>query len=345
MKPPTMIAINSVIMGGFLFWAYDLVAGVGNLTARSLTERQLPIALSAVLCERPATADDLFKNGIYDAQIQVVRLNAKGGSKVSRQKAMDRAKKLASDHDQGAFAHGLCNDGGAWAMALPASEPVTVDGEQLKVSANLNRLCVPGSLKALFVPELKGRSLALTVSKNNIASLPNSKGYASVSCVLNQNKNNGSRELALVPVAGASIDAAVIGKKSFTKIEENLSAWVNEKRRLENLPPLTENGDLDSAAKGLVSKKMILHNVEALTKLRISLNAKGIEPQGENRVQGRSLNELAGLLWISPSHRDLILSPTADVLGVALTNDEAGKFAVIVVGKKVGGAVAKSSIK
>jgi uncharacterized protein YkwD len=345
MKLPRVTQVTVLIMGSFIFASVELWAGVGLFTTKSMSERRIPLSLSAILCARPATADDLFKNGMFDAQVQVVRLNPKGTSKVSLQQSQERAKKLASDHEQGAYAHGLCADGGAWVMALPVADAVKVEGESLKIPVALNRTCAAGTLKASFVPEAKGRSLALTIAKNNVATLPNLRGYAAISCVLNQNRNGGPRELALVPVAGASIDATEIGKKAFAKIEGSLAAWVNEKRKLENLPALLENNDLSNAARSLVGKKMILHNVEALTAMRKVLNANGIEPQGEDRVQGRDINELAGLLWISPSHRDLILSPSADVMGVALNNDDSGQFAVIVVGKKSGGAVAKRMTK
>lgn len=342
MKLPMMISKTRIVIGSFLLMSSKLFAGVGLLATRPMTERQLPLSLSAILCARQATAEDLFKNGVFDAQVQALRLTPKTSSRITQRQIVDRAKKLVSETNQSAYAYGLCGDGSAWAMAFAVSDPVTVENNQLKIPVAFERSCVPGTLKALFSPELRGRSLGLAISKNNLALLPDQKGYAAVSCVMTRDRNGGQREVALVPVAGASIDVADIGKKSFAKIDENLTAWINEKRRIENLPALVEQKDLHEAAKSLMGSKLISHDLATLSSTRKALNNRGIEPIGEDRVRGRDLNEIVGLVWISPAHRDLILNPSAELVGVGVQKDEAGIFAVILAGRKTAGAVAKS---
>ncbi len=341
MKLPVMIQTLGIITGSFLLGASQSLGGIGLLTSKPMSERQIPLSLSAILCARQATAADFFTNGVFDAQVQVVRLTPTAGQKLTRDQARERAKKLATQHEQGSYAYNTCADGGAWALALPVADAVTVENQNLKLPQALNLTCVAGTLKTLFVPEAKGRALALPRSANNVAALPNQRGYASVSCVFKQNQNAGPREIALIPVQGASIDAADVGKKSLASVDKNLEAWVNEKRRLENLPALTANKDLNEAAKSLIGKKLITHNAQALSTARTLLTNKGVEPLGEDRVRGRDINELAGLLWMSPAHRNLILDPSADIMGLAVEQDDGGLFAVFIAGKKLAGSVAK----
>jgi hypothetical protein len=106
---------------------------------------------------------------------------------------------------------------------------------------------------------------------------------------------------------------------------------------------MTSSKDLFLAASSLIAKKEVRHNLSALGAVRDSLLKKGIEALGEDRVRGRNIDELVGLIWMSPLHRDLVLNPVADAMGVAFRQDSEGFFAVILVGKKLAGPVAKNS--
>ena len=107
-------------------------------------------------------------------------------------------------------------------------------------------------------------------------------------------------------------------------------------------PAVIRSGSALAAVPNLTSAA-IRHNLSALGAVRDSLLKKGIEALGEDRVRGRNIDELVGLIWMSPLHRDLVLNPVADAMGIAVRQDSEGFFAVILVGKKLAGPVAKNS--
>jgi uncharacterized protein YkwD len=146
----------------------------------------------------------------------------------------------------------------------------------------------------------------------------------------------------LIPVGGAKRNARDIPPVGGFLTEAELLAWINQKRTEERLPELKLDRELTDAARGLLNGQTIRHDLRALNTAKISLLKRGIEGLGENRVGGNNLAEAAGLLWMSPAHRDLILNPKADTAGLAVTKDEQGVFLVMLVGKKTTGAVAKN---
>ena len=342
MKTPGMIQFITLISG--VLFCRSLMAAKAYDSDHHLTERNIPSALASILCERPATGDDLIKNELFDAQVDVIGFKPKDGSKkITLEFVRDRAKKLASANEQLGFAYGVCAEGGGWAMAFPSPSGFSLENNVLKFPGVISKLCVTGSLKTAFVPESRGHSLGMKMTGFSSVAVPSQKGYAAVSCVLKMFPQSGPREWALVPVSGANPDASEIGRQSFSKIDRTIDSWINEKRRLENLPSMTSSKDLFLAASSLIAKKEVRHNLSALGAVRDSLLKKGIEALGEDRVRGRDIDELVGLIWMSPLHRDLVLNPVADAMGIAVRQDSEGFFAVILVGKKLAGPVAKNS--
>ena len=171
--------------------------------------------------------------------------------------------------------------------------------------------------------------------------LPATKGYASVLCSPKIFPASGPREWALIPVGGAKSNARDIAPVTGFLNEAELLAWINQKRTAERLPELKLDRELTDAARGLLNGHFIRHDLRALNTTKTSLLKRGIEGLGENRVGGNNLAEAAGLLWMSPAHRDLILNPKADTAGLAVTKDEQGVFLVMLVGRRTPKPVAR----
>ncbi len=308
-------------------------------------ERAVPMPLASTLCERPIQSADLVSNGLYDAQVDVIVLRPKDSqSKIQGSIVKQRAVELATATQQLGYSYGVCDNGHGWVMTFPSPVPVTLNSRILTVSKKAAQNCLPKSLRVLFSAEQKGRSFLVPLDGELTAKLPDSKGYASVVCSPLQFAASGPREWALISLGGAKINAADLLPPQGLSNQEALIQWINQKRLAANLPNLTVDGELTAASSGLAARKLIHHDLNALSKIRSALDKKGLEVFGENRVQGRSLAEMAGLLWMSPSHRDLILHPNADAMGFAVRETEAGFFAVMLVGRKIAGPVAKNGL-
>ncbi len=336
----------------FCLAAHSLIAGQNN--SRRFTERTIPAALASVLCERNAVAEDFVKNGLFDAQVEVLLMKPKESASTNALKGLTaaassrllgivqkRALEVAEKSEQLGYAFGICADGAAWAVTFPAPFPVTVADGELNIPAQAAKdICAHGSINVLYVSETKGRAVSIPLSRNLTAKLPEHPGYIGVQCTANAFPNSGPREWAIIPVAGVTAHGDPIASDVGTPPEILLLAWINEKRKAELLTPLTMDKEFSSAAIGLLSGKKIHHDIHALTRTRMALVRTGREPFGENRVAGRTISELQNLLWMSPAHRNLILNPAADTAGMTVSQDSHGMFSVIVVGRKVAGPVA-----
>jgi hypothetical protein len=334
-------SFQAFMVGCFLLLEGQVSAGVSLLTQAEYDERQIPPNLAKILCERQATADDFFKHELYDAQVQLVRLFPKVNSVLTRTQVLERALRLAADHNQGGFAYGLCADGSAWSLTMPSREPISLVGDHLRLTPGMVRQCASQSIQLNFARESHGRSVRLAVSDNVSAALPKVKGYVSLSCVLEKQRNAGVRELALIPLEGATRDVLSLGKTLIGGMPKNLLAWINAQRSSEGLPPLVENTELSNAATVLMGKQSMSHDMKRLSQVKAALTRKGIGLYGENRVTGKNIEELAALLWMSPIHRDLILNPSADVIGIRHDRKQSADFAVMIVGRKRSGSLAE----
>lgn len=341
MRFPAMIGFMT-ILAGFLF-DVPCRAAAPNDQRSKVIERNVPAGLATILCNRHATAIDFLGYGFFDAQVEVVSLKPKNSTKkLNADEIRSRAVKLALTNGQLGYASGVCTDGSGWAMSLPNGDGFALDGRQIKIPRSLPTVCVPGSIKAFFAPENQGRSLALKIDKSLMAEVPDKKGYAAVTCVFRSDSVAGPRELALIPFFGARSDPRDLGQVLLTKSTNNLADWINGVRRRENLPGLPIDRSMTEAANGLKRRRDVRHNFDNLFSARENLKRKGFDLLGENRVRGQDLAELVGLLWMSPVHRDLILNPSAEVMGVVESKDDQGLFAVIIAGKKSVGNVAKN---
>lgn len=131
------------------------------------------------------------------------------------------------------------------------------------------------------------------------------------------------------PNASVPMAEMLYGKR---ELRNNLLAWINAVRQQEKLKPLSA-GDkhLNMHAQSLTHHPDLLHDRRELASIAELLKSRGRTFLGENRYQGQSNLELAWLLWNSPRHRALILSPQGNYIGmgVQITNED--KFGVIIV--------------
>ena len=347
MKISRMICLITLNLG-ILLWPKPVTAAVKSTPDKTsidkFAERRIPAALSAILCERRAVDIDFISNGIFDAQIEITTLKPKNSaSKVTADIAKKRALELAKAGEQLGYAFGVCQDGNAWVGTFPGPAGVELTESDLRLPAAAKTICAKGSLQVLFASEQRGRSMSVPLSEELFARLPAQKGYVSVTCVPKMFPDSGPREWALIPTGGVGYKTPEMAAGDQGALGESLLKWINEKRHGERLPPFSNDQALEVATKSLARQKTVHHNLTALAKVKIDLLKKGIEPLGEDRAGGRTLGEIAGLLWRSPAHRDLLLNPVGQMAGITVASANDGQFmtVILVARNPASGAVAK----
>jgi hypothetical protein len=290
----------------------------------------------AVFCASEAAPSalplSLWEKGITDAQIEGRALVRRLGREASVQMAERKARTLARMRRYLGYAHGTCTDGRAWAIGLPAPEPLVRQGDELLLpQAALREACE--SWRVDFARNAGGDAEQLHAAAGKVSLKGLDDGVVSLTCQPHAPGWRGPVEWHMSPVGKApgtlppKPEALTVGKSA----EEGLIAWVNRIRTAAKLPPLAPRDELTREADMLAIDPSLTHNRKLLRKATEALASQKLRLIGEDRVKGRDTSEMAWLLWHSPRHRALLLDKKATGIGIALRKAGDGELAVLVV--------------
>ena len=304
-----MIAKCSSLLVGVVLFLGSKATVVSGAPARDI-----PADLSDAFCHGDFSFRTMWSAGLYDAQVEGLILKASDGKPIPVKTAMVRARELAKETKKPGYAAGSCKDGSAWAVVFPSSYAIEVKKSSLNLS-RYSALC-PGKLEVSFSEAEKGVSKQL-IGKKNLYEWPGAPGFISVVCV---DKARGPLEILLAPVAGAKPTAP--GLKDLTKGSDTdkTLAWINNVRIQNQRNPVIPVGDLNQTAKTLAEHAEVAHDMKLLADESVRLRSKHLTLLGEDRVKAKTLDEALTLLWISPSHRDLLLSEKAVGVGISVVS-------------------------
>lgn len=113
--------------------------------------------------------------------------------------------------------------------------------------------------------------------------------------------------------------------------EDRLLVWINKIRADAKLKPVMLEPSTIKASMTLAKTQSILHNKGDVNKLKAQLKQEKLQFLGENRAQEHSLEQIASLLWLSPSHRSLLLHPKADYIGITSLKKNEEIFITLVI--------------
>jgi hypothetical protein len=311
--------------------------GLTSASALTPVERKDVVeGFGAVFCASEAAPSalplSLWEKSITDAQIEgrtlVRRLSPEASAKVAERKA----RTLARMRRYLGYAHGLCADGRAWAIALPAPAPLVRQGDELVLpQAALRGACE--SWRVDFAKNAGGDAERLHATAGKVSLKGLGDGIVSVTCQPHAPGWRGPVEWHMSPLGKApsalppEAEALGVGKSA----EEGLIAWVNRIRAAGKLPPLAPRDELTREADMLAIDSSLTHNRKLLRKATEALASQKLRLIGEDRVKGRDTSEMAWLLWHSPRHRALLLDRKATCIGIALRKAQGGDLAVLVV--------------
>jgi hypothetical protein len=290
--------------------------------------------LSNLICQFPPKTNltTLWQEGIVLAQIRVQTFVSRSGEKLEERFLDARAKLFAKSHRVSGYAIGWCGSDRAWVAAFPAISQPTLHQNQI---AGLEKQSQCAELSAHGAEFARGPSFELTIENGRVTWPQTLHGVVSVVCVPKSPSWIGPQQLYMIPAGEAStlfvpaqrVLGIPVRDPSFA-----LRLWINTVRDMEDVTPLRAEDQLDQVATILASGSSINHDRLELNHYAEVLSRRNLRLLGEDRVRGSSLTELATLLWISPRHRDLLLNPHAELLGVHLEKQANQWFAVIITG-------------
>jgi len=280
---------------------------------------------------------DLWKLGIYEAQIAGKIFKPFQDKGLQEDYIRVQARNYADKNNHHSFAWGTCQNNSSWIASFPAGGRIhTLNKKKYTVSREtLDANC--RSYQADYVAASGGHKIALAFKTNaqdelEIDGSELDNGVVSISCLPKTPEWQGSTTWFLAPIKHGPtakapfIDSAYI----FGKTKINFIKWINQIRAQEKLPPLqTSDLNLEKATRSLAFSEEIIHDRRSKKMVEELLEKSHLEIVGENRVKGRSYIELAWLLWNSPRHRELLLSPKATHLGIHIKEVGPLKFAVL----------------
>ena len=248
--------------------------------------------LKEIPCHAP-TSYQFWDVGVLDSQVLVALYQYKEPLKLRAIQALAK-QQMTTEHHRG-FYFAKCSDTQFYIITTPSPvEPSSPDLE--------------GTLKQQCISYQIDRAQRTGLSERISLPLKRLKGASStVICKL----VNSNQEWFLFPPLDIE----------YSRSPLNLVDWLNQQRRSHILPDLKEHPSLRQIAQNLLINLKPLHNrseIEKSFKLLIKQpDFSGARFIMEDRVSGKTLGEVQDLLWWSPKHRDLILNPKVNRLGIA----------------------------
>lgn len=280
-----------------------------------------------------------WKHQIFDAQINGSIVKSPNNPRLTistlQQLAISRAKK----HDHQGFAVGLCNPQKGWLMTTPNSRPVTKNQGQLHIPLKpfqshcrqfrIDFMSQAGQFKDLTNLGTQTNHALLIDTQ----SLPS--GMITLRCFPMNHAWQGPVLWALIPNHLEDMTPPVRLNTKARHGDQMLFDWINEIRKFHKLAALQYADSIQTSLDQLSTTQELTHDRRQIAKARRRLADSGFSFVGENRALGKSPLEISQLFWMSPTHRQLLLDPTATHLGVKIQKKDQVLFSLVVLAKNL----------
>jgi len=295
---------------------------------------------SFVCNDKLRNLDGIFAAKLFDAQIEGQLLTNKFGKPVKTQDLETAAISLAKSLHYHGYTFGACPNGNGFTMATPAPEPLLEN--KLPLGALRNHC---KSWRVDFAQAGLYKPVSLPINGASYES-PESNGLVSVTCQPKKPSWLGPKQWYMKPTGKftTTIPNSLVldGDKS---IKIRFVNWVNKNRGTLGLGALEIKQNLNISADTLSVSNSIAHNRTIIKSVASQLKENGYHFLGENRVKGKDLDQIAKLLWMSPRHRELLLNPKANLIGINIKKLNAEYLAIVVLGETQTSYAKRSSNK
>jgi hypothetical protein len=237
------------------------------------------------------------------------------------------------------YAYGLCSPHEAWILSAPSRGPLnqwTEEGLKFDIKA-MHERCAKVGLH--YAKATKGRPKALlkmlSTREKSLVVHPEllEPGTIGLTCYP-ADKKLGPELWSLVPIHDVNTGSIPHFASQHRDGINGLIQWVQDIRKAQGLTVLkTEIPLLRNFARQLVADHSIRHPHAKLMAQKRLLAKKKINILGENRVKATTNEQMAWLLWYSPTHRQLLLHKSASALGFDVARLSHEKLLVLVLAK------------
>ncbi len=282
---------------------------------------------------------ELWQKQVFDAQIQGFRVRPKGRKPLTTTALEKMAQEQSQRMGHGGFAHAICADGTGWFLTTPAARGVGFSDELLRIPAEtLSASCREIYLDFASEHESSTRTVPLPQRRDASDWAINSHflaaGSLSITCLPKQPDWQGPVLWSLVPIQKAKMAPPItVTFGGPNPAPEKLLAWVNELRLSSKIAPLQPNRHMDEAAQQLSQEATVTHDRRVLAKVRAGLEAHKLAFLGENRAQGKTLDDISWLFWASPRHRQLLMESAAKYIGISVRSGKNRHFVVMITAR------------
>lgn len=251
--------------------------------------------------------------------------------------ALARDQALAKKHE--GYAYGLCSPQEAWILSSPSRGALsqwTEEGLQIDLKAMQGYCGKVGIHYAKVSGDLPKELMKIkSETEDTLVLHPEllEPGTIGLTCYPAAT-GKGPELWSLVPIHSAKTDTIPFFASHHREGTEGLIQWIQDIRKAQGLPLLkTEIPLLRNFAKQLVADPSIRHPHAKLMAQKRLLAKKKINILGENRVKATTNEQMAWLLWYSPTHRQLLLHKSASALGFDVARLPHEKLLVLVLAK------------
>jgi hypothetical protein len=278
--------------------------------------KDLVMALGQLFCKGDITPQKLWAEGIYEGQIEGQKIESPSFVNLNETELWGQAKSLADLRHGGGYAAGLCSQHMGWTAAMPGSSPLRLKNNQSidLPKSDLKERCRSWTLYFSASEGGLSKVLATTDLGDSVAKVPGA-GVMSLHCRPKFPRWAGEQVWSFYPTMelkdyGDFPEKARIKDLSLTAgdVQLELLKWIAAIRVREKLAPFVLSPVLSEAASELLVSDSIDHDLHHMEQIRKKLGRSQAQLEGENRVRGKTLEEIAWLLWNSPRHRDLLLT-------------------------------------
>ncbi len=287
----------------------------------------------------PSTRE-LWQHGIYETQLDAAWIRS---ADAKLPLIADDLATIAQDQAQAkqhrAYAYGLCSGTEGWILSLPSRAPLvqwTAEGLKIDITAMQERCGKVGLHYAKMRGDRPKEILKIkSTDEETIVVHPEllEPGTIGLTCYPADSRQ-GPELWSLLPIHKAKTETIPHFAAQHSDGMSGIIQWIQDIRQAQGLPLLqTEVPLLRNFAKQLVADTSIRHPHAKLMAQKRLLAKKKIDILGENRVKATTNEQMAWLLWYSPTHRQLLLHKSASALGFDLARLQHEKLLVLVLAK------------
>jgi len=299
--------------------------------------------LPKILCKKIRsipTTRELWQHNFFETQLDAAWIRSADAAVplvADDIGALAREQALTKKHE--GYAFGLCSHEEAWILSSPSRGPLsqwTAEGLKFDLKAMqgpcgkvaLHYAKVSGGLPKELM-KIKSRAEDTLVLHPELLE----PGTIGLTCYP-ADAGKGPELWSLVPIHNAQTEAIPFFASHHRGGTEGLIQWIQDIRKAQGLPRLkTEIPLLRNFARQLVADPSIRHPHAKLMAQKRLLAKKKINILGENRVKATTNEQMAWLLWYSPTHRQLLLHKSASALGFDVARLPHEKLLVLVLAK------------